>query len=113
MYSSGSGPSGKRDTTRADQEYLELLAKEFNSIPDRDVQSEEPQDDEQLAAMNRMFETLFPLLILVGSLTLTSDCRNKYHQSKTRQGKRRSAQCSDRKDYPLSHGRHEHWAVIF
>ncbi|KAL6865518.1 hypothetical protein ACO1O0_001612 [Amphichorda felina] len=39
--------------TRTDQQYLEMLAKEFSSIPDREVPPPEPQDEDQLAAMNQ------------------------------------------------------------
>lgn len=50
-------PSSKTGT-KTDQEYLEMLAKEFNSIPDREVPPPEPQDEDQLAAMNRT--SVFP-----------------------------------------------------
>lgn len=48
-----SASSGRKETTRTDQEYLDLLAKEFNSIPDRESAPQETQDEDQLAAMSR------------------------------------------------------------
>lgn len=46
--------TNKEEASRVDQEYLELLAKEFSSIPDREVPANGLQnDDDQLTAMKR------------------------------------------------------------
>jgi hypothetical protein len=43
----------KDKSTTAEQDYLEMLAKEFNSIPDRVVPPPEPQDDDQSSALTQ------------------------------------------------------------
>jgi len=40
-------------SARTEQEYIAMLAKEFNSIPDREVPPPEPQEENQLSAMNQ------------------------------------------------------------
>ncbi|KFH42145.1 hypothetical protein ACRE_071420 [Hapsidospora chrysogenum ATCC 11550] len=40
-------------SARTEQEYIAMLAKEFSSIPDREVPPPEPQDENQLSAANQ------------------------------------------------------------
>lgn len=55
-FAAESSPSTSTSTPRSartEHEYMAMLAKEFNSIPDREVPPPEPQEDSQLPAVNR------------------------------------------------------------